>query len=111
MKNEMDDILKNCPDQHTDFTAEELDDAIKLLKAGKASGLDGITTEMINHFGTQTRAWLLNLMNECATACNIPKSWRKARVVALLKPGKPPDSRKSYRPITLLSILYTLYSF
>ena len=48
-------------------------------------------------------------MNYCATAYTIPKAWRKSRVVALLKPGKPPDSRKSYRPISLLSILYKLY--
>ena len=109
MKKEMDDNLQESPDTHDQFTEEELDQAISSLKIGKASGLDGITTEMIKHFGTRTKAWLLDLMNNCATTCSIPKAWRKAKVVALLKPGKPPENRKSYRPISLLSILYKLY--
>ena len=33
---------------------------------------------------------------------------RKAEVVALLKPGKYPESQKSYRPIALLCSLYKL---
>ena len=35
------------------FTLEELEEAIKCLKLGKAAGLDGITTEMIQQFGTK----------------------------------------------------------
>ena len=48
-------------------------------------------------------------MNHCARECQIPKLWRQAKVVALLKPEKDPKDAKSYRPISLLCILYKLY--
>ena len=35
--------------------------------------------------------------------------WRKAKVVALLKPEKDPKLPKSYRPISLLCVLYKVY--
>ena len=53
--------------------------------------------------------WILAMMNNCIATCSIPKVWRKSRVIALLKPGKDPTSKKSYRPISLLCILYKLY--
>ena len=88
------------------FITEELDEALKTIKPGKASGLDGISAEMVLHFGPNTRKWLLALYNTSATTFKIPKIWRKAKVVALLKPGKNPELPKSYRPISLLCVLY-----
>ena len=109
MKREMDNTMRDCDDSFEPFTLEELQEAIKLLKPGKAAGLDGITTEMIQHFGGKTMAWILSMINKCADTCTIPTPWRKAKVVALLKPGKDPTNKKSYRPISLLSILYKVY--
>ena len=34
-----------------------------MVKTGTASGLDEISTYMIKNFGTRTRAWMLDLMN------------------------------------------------
>ncbi|GFR87242.1 RNA-directed DNA polymerase from mobile element jockey-like [Elysia marginata] len=64
---------------------------------------------MIQHFGPKTMSWVLNLFNNCVRTCRIPNGWRKTKVVALLKPGKDPKVPKSYRPISLLCILYKLY--
>lgn len=36
----------------------------------------------------------------------IPKMWRKAHVVALLKPGKDPNDVKNFRPVSLLCHLF-----
>ena len=36
----------------------------------------------------------------------IPKIWRRANVIALLKPNKPEDNPNSYRPISLLCVPY-----
>ena len=47
--------------------------------------------------------WALSLFN-----VRLPRLWRQARVVALLKPGKDPSSPKSFRPISLLCHLYKL---
>ena len=53
--------------------------------------------------------WVLSLLNACARTHRLPRLWRQARVVALLKPGKDPSSSKSFRPISLLCHLYKLY--
>ena len=91
------------------FTMEELETGITTLKAGKAAGLDNISTEQIKHFGRNTRLWLLNLYNSCMERLKIPKIWRHTRVVALLKPGKDPSLAKSFRPISLLCDTYKLF--
>ena len=43
------------------FTAAELDIGIRVLKNGKAPGLDDIQTELIKQFGPKARDWLLRL--------------------------------------------------
>ena len=53
--------------------------------------------------------WVLSLLNACARTHRLPRLWRQARVVALLKPGKDPSSPKSFRPISLLCHIYKLY--
>ena len=39
---------------------------------------------------------------------SIPKIWRKAKVIAVEKPGKDPSLAANYRPLTLLSVCYKL---
>ena len=38
----------------------------------------------------------------------MPKSWKMAKIIAVLKSNKPADSPKSYWPISLLSFTYKL---
>lgn len=90
------------------FTPGELDSAIGTMKVNKSAGLDDIRTEQIKQFGPKTRVWLLNFMNKCVEDLQIPKLWRKSRVVALLKPGKEPTEAKNFRPISLLFHLYKI---
>ena len=106
MKEDMERAMNTCDNFFTPFAIEELNEALKHLKPGKAAGLDGITVEVILHFGDRTKDWLVSLFNTCATTYRIPKIWRKAKVAALLKPEKDPESPKSYRPISLLCVLY-----
>ncbi len=109
MKAEIAQTLSDSDEQFLPYTIEELNEGIKNIKLGKASGLDWITAEMVHHFGPKTREWLLHLFNTCITVHRVSKTWKKAKVVALLKPGKDPKSPKSYRPISLLCTLYKLY--
>jgi len=39
---------------------------------------------------------------------SIPKIWRKAKVIAIEKPGKDPSLAANYCPISLLSVCYKL---
>ena len=109
IQSEITQAQQNSEEHFDPFTADEVEEALTHMKSGKAAGLDGITNEIIKNFGPNTMTWLLTLLNNCAASCTIPKIWRKSRVVALLKPGKDPTNQKSYRPISLLCILYKLY--
>ena len=73
MKSEMDHIKQESDEQFNPFTMEELQEAMKHLKSGKAAGLDGITTEVIQHIGMRTRSWILAHFNSCAASLSIPK--------------------------------------
>lgn len=90
------------------FMIGELELAIKEMKNNKAPGIDDLRIEQIKQFGTKTLNWVLQLMNNCKSESTIPKMWRKAKVVALLKPGKDPQDPKSFRPISLLCQLYKI---
>ena len=93
------------------FTTAELNIDIRVLKNGKAPGLDDIQTELIKQFcfGPNAHDWLLRLFNNCSETEKIPKIWRQAKVVALVKPGKEPSVAKSFRPISLLCHTYMLF--
>lgn len=87
MKEDMRRVMCSSDETFLPFTIEELKNALKTIKPCKASGLDGISPEMAQHFGPETREWLLTVYNICATGFTLPKILRKAKVVAVLKPG------------------------
>ena len=89
-----------------DFGVEEVEAALRLLKNGKAAGEDGILPEFLKHMGIKGKFWLARLFSTVKNNNTLPKQWREAKVVAILKPGKPDDDPKSYRPISLLSVVY-----
>ncbi|XP_038058777.1 uncharacterized protein LOC119730062 [Patiria miniata] len=91
------------------FCMSDLCSAIKAMKSNKAAGLDDILCEQIKQLGPAALQWLLDMYNDCMSTNNIPKAWRKARTIALLKPGKDPASPRSYRPISLLCQTYKLF--
>ena len=79
------------------------------MKNGKAAGIDDICTEQIKHLGPIAKNWILQLFNACCKNYKIPKTWKKSKVIAVLKPGKDPETPSSYRPISLLCHFFKLY--
>jgi len=54
----------------------------------------------------------MNMFNHCIASNDIPKAWRKAKIIALLKPGKDPSILRNHRPYLLtLPHLQTLWTF
>ena len=90
------------------ITTEQLMDAILTLKNGKAPGIDMVHSEFLSNMGLQAIAWLRLFLSNCIDTLTIPAVWRKAKVVAILKPKKPSDDAKSYRPISLLCMTFKL---
>ena len=92
----------------SDFTVEELEAAIKKLTSGKAPGRDNIHPEFVIHQSAKTTAWLCSFLASCFRRSKLPKTWRRATVVALPKPNKPAQDPKSYRPISLLCVPFKI---
>ena len=90
------------------FSQREFTAALQHLKPGKAPGPDSIFPELILHAGAALKSWLRDFLYSCLRRLKIRKIWRRALVVAIPKPGKPVRDPKSYRPISLLCVLYKI---
>lgn len=83
--------------------------AIKQMKCGKASGEDAVTPEMLKYGGRSLVKELTDMFNRCIHEQKIPTSWNNATIVLLHKKGDKKDL-KNYRPISLLSTVYKLFT-
>ena len=100
------EALSDCPE--TSNLSQEIINALKATKAGKAAGPDGIFPDMLKNIGSAAVRWLQAFYDDVMTTANIPKKRRSANVIAIRKPGKPIDEPTSYRPVSLLCCCYKL---
>ncbi|KAF0721714.1 Reverse transcriptase domain-containing protein, partial [Aphis craccivora] len=77
------------------FSLDEINMAISKLKSGKSAGVDEIFPEFYKHFGPRTRAWLVSFFNNILENGNIPPLFKKFKIIAVCKPGKPKDLPQS----------------
>ena len=103
--------MKSSPDTEEipEFTEEEVERAIKRMKRHKAQGVDGITSDIIKLGGSMVLTYLTNIFNNILKTKQIPDSWHEAKIVILFKKGDPKDI-KNYRPISLLSHSYKIFT-
>ena len=76
---------------------EEFEVAIKQLKCKKEPGPDGVTNDMIKHFGPAAKKPLLGLFNETWKNGTVPALWKK----------KPPSSQSIKKVKTRKSLTVT----
>ena len=91
-----------------DFDELDFDLALNSIQSGKATGFDGLFPEFLKNIGVNTKRWLVKFYNNILSTSKLPKLFRKAKILAILKPGKDPDLPDSYRPISLFSVGYKL---
>ena len=103
--------MKSSPDTEEipKFTEEEVERAIKRMKRHKAQGMDGITSDIIKLGRPIVLTYLTNIFNNILKTKQIPDSWHEAKIVILFKKGDPKDI-KNYRPISLLSHSYKIFT-
>ena len=87
------------------FTPEELEQAIHNLKTKKSPGPDKVHNEMIKNLGQVGKQTLLDIINQTWKKGQLPKMWKNAYVVPILKKDKDPRNPESYRPISLTSCI------
>ena len=79
-----------------------VEQAVGMLKCGKAPGLDGIPTELIQHSGPTSIQVLLKLCIQIWCSCCWPDAWKRQEIVMIHKSGKTKECT-NYRTIALLS--------
>jgi len=76
---------------------------LKEVKNAKVAGVDGNLPEFLKNLSSIGISWLASLSTSIAETCDIPKFLHEAKVITLLKQGKPAHDPQNYRPISLLS--------
>ena len=83
-----------------------------LNKGTDSKGTDskGIVAEMYRHGGLQLRNLMLDTINRAAERnAVLPSEWKRTRISVLFKNGDV-SLANNYRPISMLSILYKIFS-
>ena len=79
------------------------------MKDNKAPGNDEITSDIIKQGGEEVTQQLVKLFNQILVLQKIPRAWKEAKIILLFKKGDKADV-KNYRPISLLSHLYKIFT-
>ena len=85
------------------FTTAQTALAIKRAKNSKAMGPDDLSPIMLKNLGPHGIKFLTIIFNKSLRTTIIPSIWKTAKIIPLLKPGKPANLGTSYRPVSLLS--------
>ena len=115
-------IEQNCPEMYAndapntdttellnmDFQQRELHRAILQPKKNTATGHDQVAYEFLQQLPSHGRDVILSYYNIIWRRGQIPKAWKHAIVLPILKGGKDPRLANSYRPISLTSTLCKL---
>lgn len=89
-------------------TTNEVSEALKDTKAGKAPVPDRLNPKFLLKSGIYTRKWLAQFFTNIMEKGTIPSVMKITRIIAILIPRKSNDGSKIYRPIALLIAIYKL---
>ncbi|GFR70622.1 endonuclease-reverse transcriptase, partial [Elysia marginata] len=91
------------------FTKSEVRKCLKDMRKNKSPGPDDITSVVLLIAGEPALDYLTKCFNEILKTGKIPTSWEEAKIIVIYKKGDPGDI-KNYRPISLLSHSYKLFT-
>uniref|UniRef100_A0A670JGC5 Reverse transcriptase domain-containing protein n=1 Tax=Podarcis muralis TaxID=64176 RepID=A0A670JGC5_PODMU len=89
---------------------EEIKEAIKELKKGKAPGPDGFTGSYYKEMESVLLTPLQEVMNNILKEREIPETWKEALITLIPKQDSDLKQIKNYRPISLLNIDYKIFA-
>ena len=93
-----------------DYTQNDVQQAIKQLKNNKAHGTDGIPAEAFKAIGNWIAEPLTTMLNHIKNGQQLPKAWKNGAVVHIYKNKGDEKECDNYRPISLLEIVYKIWS-
>jgi len=77
--------------QYTNFTINELLNAIKKTNEHKAAGSDKLHPRFLKNLGPGMQDAILHLFNTSWKSATVPQQWRRADIRPILKRGKDPS--------------------
>ena len=97
-------ITRPITTQWQPITENEVKQHIKNLR-NSSTGPDNVFNRCLKNYTDSLIKHLTKLFNQVLVVGYIPKEWKKAYIILLLKPKKDKQQPSSYRPISLLSCL------
>jgi hypothetical protein len=91
------------------FKLTEVRAAINHLRPNKAPGYDLITGRILKELPDIGIRAIAQIFNSVLRTGYFPGHWKVSQIITVLKPGKPAEEAKSYKPISLLPILSKLF--
>jgi len=85
------------------ITREEVKEALRKMKSGKAVGSDSIPVEVWKSLGKDGIAWLTDFFNVIFKTVRMPQEWRHSTIIPLYKNKGDAQNCNNYRGIKLLS--------
>ncbi|GFV13223.1 probable RNA-directed DNA polymerase from transposon BS [Trichonephila clavipes] len=90
------------------FTLRELIFALRAMDLRHSQGPDGIHGFIIGYLGPHGMQKLLDIFIFSWKIDRLPRDWKRAIIIPILKPGKDTSTSASYRPIALTSFVCKL---
>lgn len=103
---EIDPVARDIMDRHV--TEDEMLNALKHLKSGKSSGLDGIPAEVLKSQSESLTTPLCMLFNYVLDKGKFPQEWCNGLTVPVPKGGDK-SKAENYRRVTILPLLGKLF--
>ena len=95
--------------QIPEILPSEVKHAIDNMKKGTAPGNDDLSIDVLKLMDDESIKHLAKIFSGCLHRGTLPRDWNKAKIVLIHKKGSTKDI-KNYRPISLLPILYKVFT-
>ena len=96
---------KSLEKYEKEFTMVELESDLKNLKIKSAPGHDKISNKILKNLDNTGKIFLLKLFNKSFRENSIPKTWKLAKIVMIMKKADDLHNTNNYRPISLTSAI------
>jgi hypothetical protein len=91
------------------FRCTNIQTIVNSLNSKNSSGYDLIIFLTLKSLLPIGIKYLTQLFNSALVLVYFPNQWKVAKIILLLKPGKPPHELQSYRPISLLPVVSKVF--
>ncbi|KAL3227403.1 hypothetical protein MRX96_024152 [Rhipicephalus microplus] len=105
-----DDSHQPSEEDHWQITRIALERALPRISASTATGLGGIPAGLVKCLGKSAREHLTEIFDTILKNGPIPPDWQCGRVSLVCKRGGDAGLLGDYRPITVTSVLYRLFT-